>query len=234
VDASIERLRPAQRREVAEHWLERAAFESRVGQAFGVIHAALRDLGAAPELVLLAERGVDDEARHAEIARRVASHFWGSELTLPAPLPLSVPRHARADEALRRTLHVIGHCALNETFASAVLEASLSVCEGELARAALRELLSDEVDHARIGWGYLATLAPALREQVEGWLPELVRANLHQWRTTERRYVSDPALVAQGALSRGLLERALSTALSSLIIPGFTHLGFSTTFARSA
>jgi hypothetical protein len=227
-DASIAQLDQAQRREVAAHWLERAAFEGRVGEAFRVIHSALRALGATDELVRLAARGVDDEARHAELARLVASHFAGEELSPPALLPLTVPRHAGADDALRHSLYVVGHCVLNETFASAVLEASLAVSRGPLARAALRELLSDEVDHARIGWGYLATLDGQARAAVEAWLPELVRTNLRQWRMTERRYVSDPRLVEQGALSRELLEDALSGALNTLIVPGFRHLGFAT------
>jgi hypothetical protein len=123
---------------------------------------------------------------------------------------------------------VLGHCALNETFASAVLESALASTTGALAKAALRELLSDEIDHARIGWGFLASLDVETRAAITPWLPALLRANIREWRTADRGYPSDPTLVAQGALSQELLEGALLGALRELILPGLRHLGIAT------
>lgn len=224
-DASIEALSPTSREEVARHWLARSASERRVGEAFAVVRDALIAAGADDELVALAERAIDDEHRHTELARLVASRFAGRELPEPEPLALVVPAHPSAGEALRHVLHVVGQCALNETFATAVLEAALRETTGPVAHAALRELLSDEVDHARLGWGYLASVHPDVRAAVVPHLVEMVRANLHAWRTTDRELPSDPALVAQGALSAELIEGALQTALRTLVLPGFAHLG---------
>jgi len=129
---------------------------------------------------------------------------------------------------LRHTLHIVGHCALNETLASSVLEVALEVTTGTLARAALRELLSDEIDHARIGWGHLGTLTQAERAELSPWLPRLVRANLRMWRDASRLDPGDRALYAHGALSRELVERGLRAALRDLIVPGFEQLGLVT------
>jgi hypothetical protein len=140
------------------------------------------------------------------------------------PLPLTIPRHPQAGASFEKILWVVGHCAFNETFASSVLEHGLRAATGPLAKAALRELLSDEVDHARIGWAFLATLEPRVRAQIGPWLVSLAEANLRAWRTTPREYPSDVTLVTQGALSRELLETALRDAVDTLLIPGFASL----------
>lgn len=228
VDETIEALPTEARRELADHWLARAASERRVADAFAVVHDALVESRAPEALIALAHRAVDDEYRHTELAREVASRFAGHALAEPERLTLVVPAHRNASPELRRALHVLGHCALNETFASAVLEAALRESTGSLARAALRELLSDEIDHARIGWAYLATLAPEARQALVPFLPELLDANLRSWRTSDRAYPSDRALVAHGALTAELIEEALATALRTLVFPGFAHLGMPT------
>jgi hypothetical protein len=228
VDASVEALCPSHREELARHWLERAAAERRVGEAFVVVHQALVEDDAAPEIAALAARAVDDERRHCELSIHVASRFAGRPLDAPARLELSVPSHPGAQRSVERTLHVFGHCALNETFASAVLEASLAATTGPLASAAIRELLSDELDHARIGWAHLASISEARKRALGPWVLSLVQANLRTWRTTPREYPSDEALVSQGALSRKLLETALRNALETLVIPGLQHVGLPT------
>lgn len=224
-DPSVDALPPAAREELAEHWLARAASERRVEAAFEVVRDALREAGAPAPLLALAERAIDDERRHTRLAHRVAERFAGRSLDEPARLPLVVPEHRGASPEVRRALHVLGHCAVNETFASAVLEAALAASEGALARAALRELLADEIDHARIGWGYLASLDAETRAALEPWLPSVLRANLRSWRLADRAYPSDPALVAQGALTEPLIASALLVALRTLVLPGLRHVG---------
>jgi hypothetical protein len=219
-DPAIDRLSDAQRRELAAIWLARAASERRVADAFQVIRGALRDLHGAAELTALAARAVDDEHRHAELSRVVASRFAGQELDPPPRLTLIVPEHAGARPGLVPTLHVVGHCAINETLAGAFLEASLAGARGPLARAALRELLSDEIDHARIGWAHLASLRERERAELAAWLPAMVRANLAMWRTTPRPYPSDAALHQHGAPPADQVEQALLGAIRDLIVPG--------------
>jgi hypothetical protein len=202
-----------------------------VGDSFAVIRDALAEHGGQQALVDLATRAVDDEVRHAELSRVVASRFAGRELEALPRLPAFVPEHPQASPALRRTLWVVGQCCLNETIASAVLEASLEASTGALACAALRELLSDEIDHARIGWGHVAALDAETRAALAPWLYNLTRSNVRTWRTTPRDYppaAITPLLVAHGALSAELLEGAILTALRELVIPGFAQVGLST------
>lgn len=227
-DETIDKLEPAVREELAQHWLERAAAERRVGDSFGVIRDTLEELGADPQLVELAERAVDDESRHEELSRLVASRFAGRALPAPARLPMTVPQHEGATDTERRVFWVVGQCCLNETMASAVLEASLAVTTGPYAKAALRELLSDEVDHARLGWAFLATVDRGAKDAVARRALGLTRANVKMWRETPRSYPSRPELVVQGALTRDLIEGALRLAVRDLVIPGFQQLGLDT------
>ncbi len=232
-DEELEELADAQRAELAKVWLGRAASERRVADAFEVIHAALAELDAPPELVALAARAVDDEYRHEELSRQVASRFAGRELDAPPRLTLIVPEHRGAEGELLHTLHVLGHCAMNETFASAFLEASLEFAKAPLARAAVQELLSDEIEHARIGWAHLSSLDDVRRRAVAPWLLPMVRANLKMWRDTPRPYSTDPTVHRHGAPPAYAVERALRGAIADLMIPGLERFGLPTEELRA-
>lgn len=223
-DPSIDALSAEHRAVLSDVWLARAASERRVGDAFVVVRDALIALRADEALVDLAHRAVDDEMRHAELSRVVASRYAGHELDAPPLLELVVPRHEGADARLRHVLHVVGQCSLNETIASAFLEAALSRASAPLATAALRELLSDEIDHARLGWALLASVDDDTRAAVEGWLPGMCIANLRMWRESPRQYGDDDMLEAHGAPRAEIIEEAFQMAIRDLVIPGFTQL----------
>lgn len=228
-DDTIDTLTDVERRELTAVWIGRAATERRVADAFAEIRDALTELHAEPSLIALAARSIDDEYRHAELSRVVASRFAGEELDAPPLLPLEVPEHPGASPELRRTLHVVGQCSLNETTASAFLETCLAHAKAPLATAAVRELLSDEVDHARIGWSFLSTVRPALRAEIAPWLLPMTRGNLRIWRTrTSPSEASPDVLAAHGAPPIDVIDEALVGAVRDLVIPGFDALGIDT------
>jgi hypothetical protein len=225
-DPTIDALTPPERARLAETWLLRAALERRVGDSFSVVRDALRRRSAPEQLVLLAERAIDDESRHEELSRLVASRFAGEELALPKRLPLEVPAHKGASPELRDTLHIVGQCVFNETTASAYLECSLDhATDGTLAKSALRELLSDEIDHGRIGWAHLGACDEGTRAAVAPWLHAMAFTNLKEWRneTPYDRSHTD-AMTKQGVPPATIVHEALVDALRTLIIPGFEEL----------
>ena len=227
-DPSVTRLSEEVRADLVATWIGRAATERRVADAFEVIHGTLVDLGADAELVALSKRAIDDEYRHTELSRVVACAYAGRELEPPPRLPLAVPALPGASDELRAVLHVFGHCAVNETTASAFLEVCLRCSTGALARAACRELLSDEIDHARIGWGFLHTVRPALRREMTPWLLPIVRANVKIWTETRRTHLNDDALQEHAAPPPAILDEALLGAVDQLIVPGLARLGLGT------
>ncbi len=228
-DEAVATCSPHARRKLAGIWLSRAAMERRVADSFTVIAQALRRRGAPEQLIQLADRSIDDEFRHAELSRVVASRFAGRELPAPPHLPLEVPAHKGASAELRDTLHVVGQCVLNETTATAFLETCLAHATGKLARRALKELLSDEVDHGRIGWAYLASASAETRDQVGRWLLPMAYLNLRIWKEespTDPEHL--PELSAHGAPPGEVIHEALVDALTTLIVPGLRELGVPT------
>jgi hypothetical protein len=116
-------------------------------------------------------------------------------------------------------------CVLNETTASAFLEVCLTHARGALARTALQELLSDEIDHGRIGWAHLASLPEATRTEVARWLLPMAFLNLRTWR---EHSPDDPrhhdAWTLHGAPRADVTHAALVDALRTLIVPGLKEL----------
>ncbi|MCB9592446.1 MAG: hypothetical protein H6719_06920 [Sandaracinaceae bacterium] len=220
-------LGPATRARLARIWLSQAATELRVASSFAVIHRGLVALDADAGLVRLAARAVDDEHRHATLAEELAGRYAGRAVGPPPVLPDQRPGHPTASSpALRSALWVVGQCALNETFASAYLSAGYQGARHPLARAALRELLEDEIDHARIGWAYLGTTSPALRRELSDWLLPLTVCNLREWRRLE--LPEDDALAAHGVPPLAIAREALEETLREVLVPGFRRAGLDT------
>jgi hypothetical protein len=224
-DAELEGMDPAQRDLLAQMWWSQAATERRVASSFRVVHKALVHLEADAGLIQIAERAVDDEFRHAALCRTTASRYLGHALPAQVALPFTHPTHPEANsERTRQALYVVGQCVFNETFASAYLSASLDRATHPLARAALRELLADEVDHARIGWAYLASMAEDLRAEVADWLVPLAKGNLGVWRALSLPPACSE-IVGHGVPSAALVEESLVSVLRTLIVPGVQAAG---------
>lgn len=226
-DAEVADLDPDVRARLAAIWRAQAATEARVATSFAVIHESLLLLEGDPGLIALAARAIDDERRHAALCEEAAGRYGGGVCLPHAELAPHRPAHASARSAeIRRALFVVGQCALNETFASAYLDAAYRGARSPLARAVLRELLADEVDHARLGWAYLHTLDEQLRRELSEWLVPLTVCNLREWRRID--LPEDDVLAAHGVPPREVALRALEEAVHELLVPGFRHVGLDT------
>jgi hypothetical protein len=227
VDETIEALSEEERKAGVVQWLGRAAAERRASDAFVVIEKDLRAVNADPSLVALAARAIDDELRHAEICRVVAGRYARRDLDPPERLVLDPPAHANAPPSLVPVLHVIGQCAINETTATAFLEACLAHAEGPLVRAALRELLSDDVDHARIGWAFLTAASAETKQAVAPFVLWMLNAHVRWWRGTRSPRPSE-RMNAHGALAPRIVEDAILESIRALIVPGLQAVGVPT------
>jgi hypothetical protein len=230
-------MHPKLRRELAIIWHTQAATEMRVARSFELVHEALVLFGADDELVALAARGIDDEVRHAELCQTMCETYAGASTNEPLLLEHYMPRHPLAESPLERAaLIVVGQCALNETFASAYLSAAYESCESPLARAAIRELLTDEIDHARLGWAFLQSLDPAMRARISAWLAPLCVTNLREWRKLESMsgrqarsglfratQLHAAELARHGVPTFESIRTALAEAIEGVLLPGFGH-----------
>ena len=222
----VDALTPEQRACVADTWHTQASTEARVAGQFAVVRDALVSLNADPGLIRLATRAVDDEHRHAALCEDVAGRYLGCVAEPYVVLPEHHPRHPSASDAVRHALYVVGQCCLNETFASAYLSTAQEHATSPLAKWALRELLSDEVDHARIGWGFMHDMPAGMNRALSEWLLPITVCNLREWRSID--LPMDDSLASHGVPPHEATQDAITDTLHGVVIPGFRHAGLDT------
>jgi hypothetical protein len=222
-DANLTQCPRAERELIGKNWANRAASELTAGVVFANIEGALRARAVAPEVLALVARAPADEARHAEICRRVASRYLEIEVPFPEPRPVRKPAPRAEQRGITATLLVVLNSCLNESVAMVFLRTCLEQAQSELVRLALRELMREEVDHARIGWAHLASpeVSDAERAVVSQELPRLIGEIRRAWLTDNPSHVP----VGHGCLARAGIESVLDEALADLILPGFEHCG---------
>ncbi|HEX2674040.1 MAG TPA: ferritin-like domain-containing protein [Polyangiaceae bacterium] len=214
-------LGPVERGLVADYWWQRALGELTSWHGFQHVLADLRAEHAAPAVIELAERAVQDEHRHAEWCREWAVRFGhaGGDLVPRGERPIAF---RGASEAQNRLLR-IALCCLNETVGCVVLRHVRPVIEWPELRELNRRHMADELQHSRVGWAHLATLNAEQRSFLRPWVPALLRLAKQSW--CEGAEGEHEALVPYGYFSLRLLRAAHAEAVESLIVPGFSHLG---------
>jgi hypothetical protein len=228
-DPGIERLSDEERHAVAMLWLGLAGEELESIRAFRWIEEAIAGIGAGPRVVALVQRAAEDEERHGEICRRVASAYRGADLVPRLPARALLPLRTPGDPELELALYLIEASCLGETIGTLFIKESLDAASSPLARAALRELLTDEVEHARLGFAYLAApyVGARHREAISGWLPRLFQSTLDYWKMPSPRPMPR-ALAAHGCLSAAQVDSLVWTALREIALPGLAYLGLDT------
>ncbi len=225
-DSMVDALPDELRRALAAHWLRRARSEARVGLAFGQMVPRLDAVGADAVVLELLASSARDEAMHAELCHRLAERYAGESIAAPVALSAPLPVFGCDDERLEAALLVAGLCCVNETLATAWLEASLRAARTKLSRAANRVHLRDEIDHARLGWAHLASAAvdEPMRDALAECVPRLLAANLPGW------FAPDSELGVNGAPDHGIIaladaRSAVLEAVRAVVLPGFEHVG---------
>jgi hypothetical protein len=184
----------------------------------------LRALNAPKALTQLAENAIAEEHRHVDwclrFARRLGDEPCQAELGGTRPLTFD-----GADEHDNRLLRTIFGCCFSETVAVQVLIISQEQLTLESVRQLNRQHAAEEVNHARLGWGFLAwpELEPRDRAMLGAFVPAMTELTRALWTGPDRP--GDVELEALGYLSVPLIERALSRAFDEVIRPGLERNG---------
>ncbi len=224
-DPSVAALPPEVRETAARVWSGRAVSELTAATTFARIAPVVIGSSCASEVQWLAARAVSDEVRHAALCHAVASAYRGSEEPWPGTRRVEPSRAlAAVDGPLGNALAVVTVCCIQETLGTALLEHALAATRAPLPWQALRALLADEVDHARIGWAYLAGLRATDRAEVAARLPALLAECLAHWRQRTAN------LPPRGVPDHGCPEPAvtgplIAEAARTLLAPGFAYVG---------
>jgi hypothetical protein len=232
-DPSVDALDVATRQALSLHWEARATSELRVASIFAVLARELFETGADAPVMTICARAVSDEVRHAEICRLLAERYGDREVPWPSPGPVPMPLHADAPEPLRPTLRAVAMGCINETIATAWLDACLKDATSPLARAAIRELIADDVHHARLGWAHLGSprVTTETRSAIAAWLPRLLKTAALPWVAIAD--VSPHGIPAHGVPSTETTRAAVASALRAVVLPGLEALGVPIGAARA-
>jgi hypothetical protein len=210
---------------VAAMWAFRARSEDQAAARFVRIAAQLDVLAAHDSLRELARRSIDDERRHRSRCVALAERFGHAPLAgelVEAPTPEVAP--PTWPVARRLAYEIVAFCCLTESINAALLTRSYAEVSDPSSRAAIREILADEIQHARLGWAFLAR--ERQREWLAGYLPTMLDATVPAELLDPRiQPEPGPALRAHGVFGRDELRSILVECVDGVIAPGLATLG---------
>lgn len=139
----------------AQVWAHRACAEAASAQLYDALANWLRDHQPASQFVWELRDAAADERRHSTLCERRARELGWSD-----PLPAGTQPLATAALPLRivQAQLVITLC-IGETLNAALLQHELATSRDAAERTLTRELLRDEVRHARLGFRWLEDAA---------------------------------------------------------------------------
>lgn len=226
IDADLDGVPEDVRRAVGAIWLQRASSEAGAGSAFVYVRDSA-DRGVADGVVVrLAHSAVEDEARHAEICRRLACAYLNTDVSVSAQAPESFPAHVGASADLDLALQLVGMCCINESLACSFVETCMHHASPAFLHVLHREHLHDEVNHARVGFAHLASRAVSekLKSEIAEWLPRVLHANVSNW-MSRLKTLPENGIPGHAYPSRSVLVESTLATVDTLILPGFSHVG---------
>ena len=227
-------LNDSSRARVAADWWFRHHAELEAKIRFDRLWRDLKATNATPQVQAMAAQAVLDEARHAERCRAVAL-FYATEDPFAGA---SHDVHAVAPDDWSTTHSVlyetVALCCVAETVNSALLTEVLSVATAPIVREAVRDILRDEVQHARLGWAHLASTPPdgfpkGLGQRLPAMLNDSISEALIEGKTPSAGFECLP----HGFLSRRHRISIFFESLNAIILPGFERFSIDTSDARS-
>jgi hypothetical protein len=213
---------------IAQVWAVRHGVETGASLRFAALSQGMRAAGAPATLVELATRASADEVRHAA---HCADILRSRQAEVPPPetrLLFFGPRDLGPEQRL--TYEVVAQSCISETESMATLVTLLDAASDDHLKNVLQELARDEVQHARLGWAYLAWAKDRLDLSfLAGFLPAMATAatgeDLFQPGPPE---ADDPALLRSGVVPKRDRRRIYLETLHSVVIPGFEEFRIDT------
>lgn len=216
---------------VARLWAFRAHAELDAAARFARLERALVRFSAVPVVVDLAGQAALDERRHhvrcAELADRFGRPVASCNEAQASPL------HGGQLEARDQLLYeVVAMSCVTESLSTALLLRMRAEAEDPAVRSVVKEILRDEVQHARLGWAHLA--AESQRRSVTFLGPRLrgMLATTVDEEIFGEELGAGEALAPFGGLSRATRCEIFVSTMHQVVFGGLHRFGVDTTDAQ--
>jgi hypothetical protein len=215
-------LSPNDRAVLAAYWRGRGNGEMGAEIAFRQVREDMETLGAPAALLAIAERAIKDECKHGHWGRDFALRFGGTDTSEPVASRTRLLEFPRASSRDNRVLR-IAFCCFNETVGCHVLQEVRPRMVLPELRDNNQQHLADEVQHARVGWGFLSTLGLGDRSLIHRYRKILLRmVQMACCEGGERPELDH--LVPYGYFTPEVLRAGYERAIAEVIDPGLAHL----------
>jgi hypothetical protein len=225
-------LSHSERATLAAMWAFRARGERDTAAQYEALAGRLREGAADAAMVARVVAAAADEAHHHDVCAAMATQLQHPPT---GPTTTKLPRIAPhyLDGGARLAYEMVALFCVTESINATLLLRSWQQATDNAARAALHQLLADEVEHSRIGWGYLAQQV-AWRDEIAAGLPLMLGAAAHDdnFLSDPVPPVTSPALVAHGLLPQSALRQVFLEAMHDVVLPGLELCGVATVGAR--
>jgi hypothetical protein len=225
-------LSDAERAQVGAMWAFRACGEHEMAAQYAGLAGRLRAGGGDRDMIDRVVAASADEARHRDLCAAMTARLQHpGPTTSTRPLPRIAPH--TLEGGARLAYEMVALFCVTESINATLLLRSWQRSTDEATREALHALLADEVEHSRIGWGYLASQT-AWRDTIAAGLPLMLSAATH-----DEHFLSEPppliesvAPAAHGLLPVVALREVFLEAMHDVVLPGLELCGVSTAAAR--
>jgi hypothetical protein len=222
------------RARVASTWAFRTRAEIEATARFARVATELSEVGATQVVIRGAESASADEQRHRDLCAKLAAK-WGEPNALSHVPPRERIGRSEMDPRDRLLWELVAVCCISETMNVALMTRCMEVVKDEEIRSTLHELLTDEVQHARLGWAHLAAERAAGRGQFLGdVLPLMLEASVEPGFLEGTLAVPwTDELYHYGELPWAELVHIYRDTLNFVVFPGFQAVDIDTGKARA-
>lgn len=211
--------------EVFQIWRNRESIEIEATVIFKQLGHDLQALYGKDDLTaLLSLKSSDDELRHAKMCQEILSYDHNREYSALIP-DFKVQFGPQYLTDKQRVLYMsLGVCCITETLSTALLIEMHERAFSGIIRETIREILVDEVDHARIGW---AELNRQSHSEDISWLKEYLPTLVKEAFSSDIAPMLKPNqdLSIWGILSPNDAKPIMEATLEKVIYPGLKKFG---------
>jgi hypothetical protein len=218
------------RGELGARWAYRHDLERTAALRFQRLARRLAEAGFDSGSVLQTTQAAEQERHHVDLCGALAMRFGYRETSIQE---LSLPDIAPASFSPRdRVIYeMVAFCCIAESANAAVVLAGIDDVEDPQVRASVRTILSDEVEHSRIGWQFLAAhdVGDSARAWLGAYLPDMLRGTVRADLFAPAIIVGDEAAMQKfGTLPIADRRSCFLEVMRTVVFPGLTEVGVDT------